>query len=63
MEKIKEKEQIFDGGGGKSFDNESQSVLRENEWYKKKIVDMVNRIDNEDYIISIYSFIKVFFED
>lgn len=42
-------EQIFDMGG----------VERERE----KIVEMVRQIYNEDYIISIYSFVKVFFDD
>lgn len=32
-------------------------------WYRKKIVEMVNHINNENYLLKIYSFVKVFFED
>lgn len=42
---------------------DKQSIFREKEWYRDKIVEMIEEIDNEDYIISIYSFVKVFFED
>lgn len=32
-------------------------------WYREKIVEMVNHINNENYLLKIYSFVKVFFED
>ena len=32
-------------------------------WYREKIIEMVNHIDNENYLLKIYSFVKVFFED
>lgn len=32
-------------------------------WYREKIVKMINHIDNENYLLKIYSFVKVFFED
>lgn len=32
-------------------------------WYREKIVEMINHIDNENYLLKIYSFVKVFFED
>ena len=49
----------------------NQSEISENKenyrgggkWYREKIVEMVNRIDNENYLLKIYSFVKVFFED
>lgn len=33
------------------------------EWYKEKIVDMISQIEDENYLLKIYSYIKVFFED
>ena len=42
---------------------ETSVIIKEKEWYKKKIVEMIEKIDNVEYIESIYSFIKVFFED
>lgn len=33
------------------------------EWYREKIVEMINHIDNENYLLKIYYFVKVFFED
>lgn len=42
---------------------DKQVTFREKEWYREKIVDMINHIDNENYLLKIYSFVKVFFED
>lgn len=33
------------------------------EEYRKKIIEMVERIDNFEYLIKILSFIKVFLEE
>lgn len=47
----------------------NQSEISENKenyrgkMVQEKIVEMVNRIDNENYLLKIYSFVKVFFED
>lgn len=35
----------------------------EKENYKKKIIEMVEKIENLDYLIKIFSFIKVFLEE
>lgn len=32
-------------------------------WYREKIVEMVEKIENENYLLKIYTFVKVFFED
>lgn len=32
-------------------------------WYREKILEMINHIENENYLLKIYSFVKVFFED
>lgn len=42
---------------------ETTVIFKEKEWYKKKIVEMVEQIENTEYIESIYSYVKVFFED
>ncbi|MBD5543755.1 MAG: hypothetical protein HDR01_05825 [Lachnospiraceae bacterium] len=42
---------------------ETSVIIKEKEWYKEKIVEMIEKIDNVEYIESIYSFVKVFFED
>lgn len=31
--------------------------------YKKLIIEMLDKINNEDYLFKIYSFVKVFFDD
>lgn len=41
---------------------DKQSIFREKEWYKDKIIEMIESIENEEYLKSIYSFTKVFFD-
>lgn len=31
--------------------------------YRKQIVDMVEKIDNLEFLVKIFSFVKVFFEE
>jgi len=55
--KKSENKKIISGGVDK------QAVFREKEWYREKIVEMVEKIENENYLLKIYTFVKVFFED
>lgn len=43
--------------------NKTAEFTKEKEWYRKKIIEMINHINNENYLLKIYSFVKVFFED
>lgn len=35
----------------------------ETEWYRENIVGMVEQIENENYLLKIYSYIKIFFDN
>ncbi len=39
------------------------SASEEVKLYREKIVEMVEKIENENYLLKIYTFVKVFFED
>lgn len=49
----------------------NQSEINENKenpgggvkWYREKIIEMVEKIENKNYLLKIYTFVKVFFED
>lgn len=43
--------------------NETTVIFKEKDWYRNKIIEMLQKIDNDEYIKSIYSFVKVFLED
>lgn len=32
-------------------------------WYREKIIEMINHINNENYLLKIYTFAKVFFDN
>ncbi len=54
-------EDIFMGKQVKSgIDVEKQAEI---EWYRKNIVGMVEQIEKERYLLKIYSYIKVFFDN
>ncbi len=36
--------------------------MREKEWYKEKIVEMINKISNEDVLKKIYTVVKTHLE-
>lgn len=40
-----------------------ENLLSEKEYYRQKIIEMVEKIQNLSYLIKIFSFIKVFLED
>lgn len=37
-------------------------ILKEREWYRKKIVDMVSCIDNETILKKIYTVVKTYID-
>ena len=43
--------------------NEKKSISGGVKWYREKIVEMIKHIENENYLLKIYSFVKVFYED
>lgn len=48
----------------KKHDNEKQTNVQKGaEWYRGKIIEMVNKITRLDFLVKIYSFVKVFFDE
>lgn len=37
--------------------DQKNTVFREKEWYREKIIDMVNQLNNEDYLFKIFHYI------
>lgn len=52
MEKQYKNEQMFAVGGTE------YTVFREKDWYKEKIIEMANQINNEKYLKMIYGFVN-----
>lgn len=40
-----------------------KDLISEKEYYRQKIIEMVEKIQNLSYLIKIFSFVKVFLED
>lgn len=43
-------------------ENDAEKQI-EIEWYRENIVGMVEQIENNNYLLKIYSYIKIFFDD
>lgn len=53
-----EKTQKMTGFGVKFYEKNNDPVLKGKDWYKKNIVEMVSRIENEIMLKKIYTFAK-----
>ena len=49
MEKQRKNKQMFSGGGGAGY-----PLFREKDWYRKKIIEISNRINDEKILKRIY---------
>lgn len=61
MENKKENKCLL-GGVNANWDKNqpehSENALKEKDWYKTRIAEMVGRIDNEKYLKMIYGFVN-----
>ncbi|MCI8372445.1 MAG: hypothetical protein HFI75_08620 [Lachnospiraceae bacterium] len=47
----------------KKQNEEKNKVQKGVEWHRREIIEMVNKITRLDFLVKIYSFVKVFFDE